>query len=132
MIIMSDTEKITVNVGVVDLGKIDLLIEQGHYSNRTDFIRTALRNQLNVHSEEVKAIVTSRVIVVGVVEYDERRFLDVVDSGHQLDIRVVGQVSIANDVTPDLALRAIKSIRVFGVLRAPEDVKSALFNRLNT
>jgi len=49
-----DTEKMTINLGYVDLGHIDLMVQEGFYSNRTDFIRTAIRNQLERHADVVK------------------------------------------------------------------------------
>jgi hypothetical protein len=127
---MSETEKITINLSVVDLGQVDLLVEQGFYSNRTDFIRTAIRSQLNTHSEVVRQAVVRREFVVGISVYDEKSLTFRRKDGAKLDIRVVGMVRIADDVTPQLALDTIESLQVFGVLRASPQVKQALADRI--
>ncbi len=127
---MAETEKITINLSVVDLGQVDLLVEQGFYSNRTDFIRTAIRSQLNVHSEVVKQAVVRREFVLGICNYDHRDLAFKHADGARLDIKVVGMVRIANDVTPQLALDTIESLQVFGVLHASPEVKKALADRI--
>jgi Arc/MetJ-type ribon-helix-helix transcriptional regulator len=127
---MADTEKITINISVVDLGRIDLLVEQGFYSTRTDFIRTAIRNHLSTHAQTIEETVTRRSIVVGVVDYTQEGLNRYVNRNEQVDIRVVGLLSIARDVTPELAVAAIKSIKILGVFRASEEVKKALADRM--
>jgi Arc/MetJ-type ribon-helix-helix transcriptional regulator len=127
---MADTEKITINISVVDLGRIDLLVEQGFYSTRTDFIRTAIRNHLGTHAQTIEETVTRRSIVVGVVDYTQEGLNRYVNRNEQVDIRVVGLLSIARDVTPELAVAAIKSIKILGVFRASEEVKKALADRI--
>jgi Arc/MetJ-type ribon-helix-helix transcriptional regulator len=127
---MAETEKITINLSVVDLGQVDLLVEQGFYSTRTDFIRTAIRSQLNVHSEVVKQTVVRKQLVIGISNYDEKDLAFRRADGSKLDIKVVGMVRIANDVTPQLALDTIESLQVFGVLQASPEVKKALADRI--
>lgn len=127
---MADTEKITINISVVDLGRIDLLVEQGFYSTRTDFIRTAIRNHLSTHAQTIEETVTRRSIVVGVVDYTQEGLNRYVNRNEQVDIRVVGLLSIARDVTPELAVAAIKSIKILGVFQASEEVKEALADRI--
>ncbi len=127
---MAETEKITINLSVVDLGQVDLLAEQGFYSNRTDFVRTAIRSQLNVHSEIVKQAVVRRQFIIGILVYDKKSLVLRRTDGSKLDIKVVGMVHIANDVTPQLALDTIESLQVFGVLRASPEVKKALADRI--
>jgi Arc/MetJ-type ribon-helix-helix transcriptional regulator len=126
----SDTEKITINLGPVDLGQIDLLVEEGFYSNRTDLIRTAIRNQLAVHAPVVKDTVTRREFVLG-LQYFSRQDLEAARAANQrLKIQVLGLASIAADVSPDLALATIDSILVRGALHASPAVKAALANRI--
>jgi len=127
---MADTEKITINLSAVDLGRIDLLAEEGFYSNRTDFIRTAIRKELDVHAEVVKESVTRTMSALGIVAYNRRSLEASMKKGQKLDIRVVGGVSFAKDVTPDLARRAIQSMKVHGILRASPAVKEALADRM--
>jgi Arc/MetJ-type ribon-helix-helix transcriptional regulator len=127
---MADTEKITINISVVDLGRIDLLVEQGFYSTRTDFIRTAIRNHLSTHAQTIEETVTRRAIVVGVVDYTQEDLNRYVNRNEQVDIRVVGLLSIAKDITPELAVAAIKSIKILGVFQASEEVKEALADRI--
>ncbi len=127
---MADTEKITINMSVVDLGQVDLLVEEGFYSSRTDFIRTAIRNQLSTHADVVKQTVTRRTMVLGAVGYNRRDLEQVRQAGSMLDIRVVGLAGIAEDVTPELALATIQSIEVHGVLRASPAVREALGERI--
>ena len=129
---MSETEKITINVGFVDLGQVDLLVREGFYSNRTDFIRTAIRNQLATHAEEVKQTVARKTLVLG-LEHCTRRDLEAVrEAGETLEIRVLGVASIDEDVCPELARETISSLVVLGALRASPDVKSALKDRIQS
>ncbi len=125
----ADSEKITINLGFVDLGQIDLLVEDGFYSNRTDFIRTAIRNQLSTHGEVLKKSVERREMVLGLQRYSRRDLEKVVAGGEQLQIQVLGLATIDEDVTPQLARQAIASIAVLGALRASPEVKAALADR---
>jgi Arc/MetJ-type ribon-helix-helix transcriptional regulator len=125
----AESEKITINLGFVDLGQIDLLVEDGFYSNRTDFIRTAIRNQLSTHGEVVKKSVARRDMVLGLQRYTRRDLEKVLAAGEQLDIQVLGLATIDEDVTPQLARQAIASISVLGALRASPAVKAALADR---
>ena len=129
---MSETEKITINLGLVDLGQIDLLVQEGFYQNRTDFIRTAIRNQLGVHAEEVKQTVARKALVLGLQHYARRDLEAVRQAGEMLEIRVLGLASIADDVTPELAMATIDSIDVLGALRASPAVKAALAGRIRS
>ena len=129
---MSDTEKITINLGLVDLGQIDLLVQEGFYQNRTDFIRTAIRNQLNAHAEAVKQTVARKELVLGLQHYARRDLEALRTAGGTLEIRVLGLASIAHDVPPELALETIDSIDVLGAFRASPDVKAALTGRIRS
>ncbi|AWI54169.1 CopG family transcriptional regulator [Aquabacterium olei] len=123
-------EKITVNVGLVDLGQIDLLVQEGFYANRTDLIRTAIRNQLAVHAEVVKQVVARRTLVLGIQHFSAAQLQAVQAAGEKLEIRVLGLAVIAPDVTPELALAAIDSLTVLGALQASAPVKQALSSRM--
>lgn len=127
---MADTEKITINLSVVDLGQVDLLVEQGFYSNRSDLIRTAIRNQLSTHAEVVKQTVVRKQIAIGVLNYSRKDLEAKRAAGEKLDINVVGMANIASDVTPELALDTIQSLQVYGVLRASPAVRDALADRI--
>ena len=127
---MADSEKITINMSVVDLGKIDLLVEEGFYSNRTDFIRTGIRNQLDKHREEVKQTVTRKTMAVGVVAYGRNSLEKRRAAGEKVSAWVVGSLVIADDVPVELALDTIESIKVHGVLKASDKVKNALADRI--
>ena len=129
---MSETEKITINLGPVDLGQIDLLVQEGFYSNRTDFIRTAIRNQLGTHAEAVRQTVARRTLVLGLENYTRRDLERVREAGEKLEIRVLGLATIADDVGPDLALETIESIVVLGALRASPAVKAALREKIQS
>ena len=126
----SDSEKITINLGFVDLGQVDLLVKDGFYSNRTDFIRTAIRNQLLTHGDVLKKSVARRSMVLGLERYTRKDLEKVVASGKRLEIQVLGLATIDDDVTPQLARQAIASIAVLGALRASPAVKAALADRL--
>jgi Arc/MetJ-type ribon-helix-helix transcriptional regulator len=126
----SESEKITINLGFVDLGHIDLLVEEGFYSNRTDFIRTAIRNQVLTHGEVLKQTVARRSMVLGLQRYTRHDLEKVLASGEQLHIHVLGLATIDDDVPPQLALGAIASITVLGALRASPEVKAALADRI--
>jgi Arc/MetJ-type ribon-helix-helix transcriptional regulator len=125
-----ETEKITVNLGFVDLGQIDLLVYEGFYSNRTDFIRTAIRNQLTTHAETVKQTVARNTLVLGLQHYTRRDLEAVWKAGQKLQIQGLGLVSIADDVSPELARATIDSLVVLGALRASAEVKAALADRI--
>jgi Arc/MetJ-type ribon-helix-helix transcriptional regulator len=129
---MSETEKITINLGLVDLGQVDLLVQEGFYSNRTDFIRTAIRNQLATHADEVRQTVARKTLVLGLEHYTRRDLEAVREAGETLEIRVLGLASIDEDVSPELASETISSIVVLGALRASPAVKSALKDRIQS
>lgn len=125
-----ETEKITINLGVIDLGQIDLLVQEGFYSNRTDFIRTAIRNQLATHAEVVKQTVARKTLVLGLQHYTRQDLEAVRAAGQKLQIHVLGLASIAEDVSPELARDTIDSIVVLGALHASPAVKAALADRI--
>lgn len=125
-----DSEKVTINLGYVDLGHIDLLVQDGFYSNRTDFIRTAIRNQLDRHNEAVKQSVARQQLDLGLRRYSRQDLETVQASGEMLDIQVLGLAVIAPDVSPELARATIASIHVLGALQASAEVKEALSERM--
>jgi Arc/MetJ-type ribon-helix-helix transcriptional regulator len=129
-IMAGETEKITMNLGPVDLGQIDLLVQEGFYSNRTDFIRTAIRNQLATHAEAVRQAVTRKTLMLGLQRYTRQDLEAVRAAGQRLQINVLGLASIADDVSPELALATIDSINVLGALHASDAVKRALAERI--
>jgi len=124
------SEKITLNLGLVDLGQIDLLVNEGFYSNRTDFIRTAIRRQLESRSSAVDRTVARRALVLGTQHYSRQELEGLRDSGQMIELRVLGLASIANDVTAELALATIASVEILGAFRAPPAVKTALTPRM--
>jgi Arc/MetJ-type ribon-helix-helix transcriptional regulator len=126
-----ETEKMTVNVGVVDLGHVDLLVQEGFYSNRSDLIRTALRNQLALHADTVKQTVARRTLTVGLQHYSRAELETVVAAGQRLQLQVVGLARIANDVPPELARAAIESVTVLGAFQASPAVRQALADRIH-
>ena len=127
---MADSEKITINLSAVDLGRIDLLAEEGFYSNRTDFIRTAIRKEIESHRDVVQKSVTRRALALGLITYNRRALEECEKKRQKLEIKVVGAVHLAKDVTPDLARRTIRSLKVHGVLRASPQVMEALGDRI--
>jgi Arc/MetJ-type ribon-helix-helix transcriptional regulator len=123
-------EKITINLGCIDLGQIDLLVQEGFYANRTDLIRTAVRNQLATHGDAVRQAVSRKTLVLGIQQFSKADLQAVQAAGSKLQIRVLGLASIANDVTPALALATIETISVLGTLQASPAVKAALTKRM--
>lgn len=128
---MSDSEKVTINVGVIDLGHIDLLVQEGFYSNRTDLIRTAIRNQLSHHTEELKQTVARKSLVLGMHHFSRADLEAVQAAGERLQIQVLGLASIDPEVSPELAIATIESVTVLGALRASSAVKTALMGRIH-
>lgn len=128
---IGETEKITINLGLIDLGQIDLLVREGFYSNRTDMIRTAIRNQLQSHGDVIKQAVARKSLVLGLQHYSRSDLEAVRDAGQKLQIQVLGLASIGEDVTPELALAAIESVTVLGALHASAAVKAALAGRIH-
>lgn len=125
-----DSEKITINLGPVDLGQIDLLVQEGFYSNRTDLIRTAIRNQLTQHADVIRQTITRKSMVLGLQHYSREELEAAQKAGHALQIQVLGMATIAADVSPALALATIESITVLGVLHASPAIKAALAGRI--
>jgi Arc/MetJ-type ribon-helix-helix transcriptional regulator len=123
------SEKITINVGLVDLGQIDLLVREGFFANRTDFIRTAIRRQIESRSSSVESTVARRELTLGSEHYGRRDLEQLRDSGRMVELRVLGLASIADDVSPELALATIGAVEVLGAFRAPAAVKAALAPR---
>ena len=129
---LPDSDKVTVNVGLVDLAQLDLLVEEGFYSNRTDFVRTAIRNQLQVHADAIRQTVTRKRYVMGMHRYGQRELAQVAASGQQLEIHVLGLAVIEDDVPATLAREAIASIQVLGAFIASPAVREALADRLQS
>ncbi|MGA9868112.1 MAG: CopG family transcriptional regulator [Acetobacteraceae bacterium] len=125
----NDSEKVTVNLGFVDLGHIDLMVQDGFYANRTDFIRTAIRNQLDRHAEVVRHAVTRKTLELGLRHYSREALESAREAGTVLRINVLGLASIASDVTPELARATIGSVTVLGALHASPEVRAALRDR---
>lgn len=127
----AESEKITINLGPIDLGQIDLLVQEGFYSNRTDLIRTAIRNQLNQHADVVKQTVARKSLVLGMQHYSRADLEAIQAAGQRLQIQVLGLASIASDVSVELALATIESIFVLGSLHASAVLKAALAKRIH-
>lgn len=123
-------EKLTLNLGCVDLGQIDLLVQEGFYANRSDLIRTAIRNQIERHADVVREVVARRMLVLGIQIFCAADLQALKAAGQRLDLRVLGLASIADDVSPELALDTIESLTVLGALRASPAVRSALASRM--
>ena len=123
-------QKITINLGCVDLGHIDLLVHEGFYANRTDLIRTAIRNQLSRHAAAVEQAVLRKSLVLGIQRFGVTQLEAVAQAGERLQIRVLGLATIDHDVSPELALAAIESVVVLGALQASPAVKAALASRI--
>jgi Arc/MetJ-type ribon-helix-helix transcriptional regulator len=125
-----DTEKITINLGYVDLGHVDLLVREGFYSNRTDFIRTAIRNQLTSHADAVRQSIVRQTLELGLRHFSRADLEAAKTAGERLRIKVVGLTTIGTDVTPKLARETIESITVLGALHASAEIKTALADRI--
>jgi Arc/MetJ-type ribon-helix-helix transcriptional regulator len=125
-----ESEKITINLGYVDLGRIDLLVQDGFYSNRSDMIRTAIRNLIDVHGDVVAKSIERHTMELGLRDYSVADLQALRDAGEVLHVKVVGLARIAADVTPELALATIGSIRVLGALQASAEVKMAISDRV--
>lgn len=127
---IGESEKMTINLGVVDLGQIDLLVQEGFYSNRSDLIRTAVRNQLAVHADALRQTVARHSLMLGLLQLGCAELQQAVASGERLRIQVVGLARIADDVSPELALAAIESVSVLGAFHASPAVRQALASRM--
>lgn len=123
---MAETEKITINMNVVDLGKVDLLADQGFYSNRTDFIRTAIRNQLAAHSTELEEIVIRKSFVIGALHYSKKELVKLRAANTKINVKVVGLLAFDDDIDGELIKETVESVFVKGILKANSDVKAAI------
>lgn len=126
-----ETEKVTINLGYVDLGQVDLMVQEGFYSNRTDFIRTAIRNQLTTHADVVRQTVARKTLELGLRHYTRTDLEAVQERNEKLHIQVLGLATIAADVTPELVEATIESITVLGVLQASPEIKAVLANKMS-
>lgn len=129
--VSAETEKITINMAAVDLGRVDLLVDEGFYGNRTDFIRTAIRNQLDRHEADTRASISRRAAGLGVIGYNASDLQASIARGERLDVRVVGMLMLSQDITPELADKAIESVYIRGTLRASSAVKEILADRMH-
>jgi len=127
---MPDTEKITINMSAVDLGKIDLLVQERLYSNRTDFIRMAIRSHLDKHILEIQQSVTRNSYVIGALIYDSADFEKCRSMGERLKLTVIGFLQLAENISPELACEVVESIQVRGIFHASEKVKAVLADRM--
>ena len=128
---VGETEKMTINLGVVDLGQIDLLVQEGFYSNRSDLVRTAVRNQIAIHSDALKQTVARRALTLGLQHWSRAELERLRTAGEQVHIQVVGLARIADDVTPALARATVASVSVLGAFHAPAAVRRALADRIH-
>ena len=129
---LPDTEKVTINLGLVDLAHMDLLVAEGFYTNRTDFVRTAIRNQLQQNADAIRQTLLRKRFVTGLPMYSRAELEQVVAAGEQLEIHVLGLAKIEDDVSPELAMAAIASIRVLGAFIASPAIKRALADRMQS
>lgn len=127
---MADTEKITINMSPVDLGKIDLLVQEGLYTNRTDFIRTAIRNNLSSHEFELQQSVTRHSFGIGIFSYNRAAFEKAKASGNKIKVSAIGVLDLAKDIPPELADEVVESIWILGTLNATPEVKAVLADRI--
>ena len=125
-----ESEKLTINLGLVDLGQIELLVQEGFYANRTDFIRTAIRNQIERHAETVRQVVARKSVDLGVRQITRAELIAAEAAGQMLDIRVLGLAVVAPDISVDLARRTIAALQVLGALQASDAIKAALADRI--
>jgi Arc/MetJ-type ribon-helix-helix transcriptional regulator len=126
----TETEKVTVNLGFVDLGHIDLLVTEGFYSNRTDFIRTAIRNQLVAQQEAVRQVISRKSLVLGLQRFTRANLESLQRAGEMLEIQVLGLATVDEDVPPELASATISSVTVLGAFHASAAVKQALKGKI--
>lgn len=127
---MPDTEKITINMSAVDLGKVDLLVQEGLYSNRTDFIRTAIRSQLDKHNLEIQQSVARHSYAIGVLSYDRSDLEKRKAKGEKLQVTIIGMLHLHDDISADLATEVVESIHVLGIFIASDAVKQAIADRI--
>ena len=127
---MVETEKITINLSAVDIGRIDLLVEQGYFSNRTDFIRNAIIVKLDTYDTDIKEAVARKSMAIGVLAYSKVDLLKWKEKGEMRDFSIVGMLVLSKDIPPDLAVETIRSVNVSGVFRASDEVKAALADRI--
>lgn len=129
-VLLSETEKITINMNVVELGQIDLLVSQGCYSNRTDFMRAAIRDRLNSHAELLKQTTVRKQLAVGIFFYRAKDLEALRQANEQVDLKVIGMVVLDREITPELAKATIRSLELHGVLKASDQVRAALADRM--
>lgn len=123
-------EKLSVNFGPVDIGTVDLLVEEGFYASRADFIRHAVRTQLDEHKAAVQDATTRRDFSVGYVSLDAGYLRAAKKRKQRLDIKVVGVLHLQDDIDPALASEVIERVHVLGSFRAPEAVIGVLGDRV--
>ena len=125
-------EKITVNLPVVDLGKIDYLVEQGFYNTRTEFIRTSIKSEIDKNSFAINRVIQvedskeGTFFSVGVISLNKSDLERYVTKNKKVAIFVMGMCFIGKNVTVELASKTIKSFKVYGIKKGPKDVMDYL------
>ncbi len=121
-------EKITVNLPVVDLGKMDYLVSQGFYNSRAEFLRIAAKEQIGKNDSIFKALTEEHVkdknyfVGIGALTISREVFEKALKEGRKIKIFVMGMVKIANDVDIELISKTVKSFRAYGIKRGPPGV----------
>ena len=127
---VAETEKITINLGAVDLGSIDLLVGEGFFSNRSDLIRTAVRNLLAAHRDIINGAVLRQDRTLGLRRITRAELEGLQQAGKRIRIGVVGLVVVDNDVPAALVEQTIAELSVLGSLQASPEVRRALAGRI--
>lgn len=122
----ADTEKITINLGFVDLGRIDLLVREGFYASRSDLIRAAIRAQLDRHDSAVAPTIVRDDFVMGLRDVTLAELQGMADANQVLDLRVIGLARFASDIPAELVASTIRSIEVLGTIQASAGVRKVL------
>lgn len=112
------SEKVSVNINEEALSKIDLLVEDGFYSNRSDFINRAVDTLLDrenrtvdklleIHSKEK---INSRQWFVGVQTMGSQYLEKVKEQGVRLRIKGCGVLYFEKDAAQELVFETVEYI----------------------
>jgi Arc/MetJ-type ribon-helix-helix transcriptional regulator len=124
------TEKITININTIDLGHIDLLVNEGYYATRTEFIKTAVKKQLDRHEEDTKKLIEQKAkhgdyeLSIGVGGFTKSELERIIQKKEaKIKMIFIGLFITPKDVTLELLEQAVESIKVYGVCRCSQEIK---------
>ena len=126
------SEKVSVNINTSTLSSIDLLIDHGYYSNRSDFINQALREGIQKHQKTLDRIIDAKTEAngespnqwfIGVYGLEKREIDAAKSRGITMEIKGYGVLVIDAENDEEDLYPVIRSIKVKGKVVCQKRIK---------